>query len=98
LFLEKKNLTFPGVSVVSGVILNFTTATFGGADNKVWIAAIIAVLFGGFIVYLGLKDKENKESGPSQFFVGLVNTLLLWITTYGVASVPAVAAASGTGG
>jgi hypothetical protein len=87
LFLEYKNLTFPGVVVVAGTIVNF--AASGAPELKLGIAALIAIIFGGFMIWIGLTDKENAERKPIQAFVGLVNTALLWITIYGMANLPA---------
>lgn len=87
LFLTAGNLTFPGVAVVAGSILNFLAVNIGG--NRLWIALIIALVFGGFVTWLALTDPKADQTGQGKVkggFVGLINTVLLWISTFGVSS------------
>jgi len=87
LFLTAKTLTFPGVAVVGGTILNFITKNTGVGEGAIWIALAIAVVFGGFLIFLGITDEKNKERKAVQLFVGVINTALLWITLWGVSSI-----------
>ena len=50
LFLTAGDLTFPGVTVVAGSILNAVAGDSG--TWRAWAAAIIAVVFGAFITWL----------------------------------------------
>jgi hypothetical protein len=79
-------VTFPGVTVVAGVISNFIVDNFGGA--RLSVTGIIAALFGAFIITLGLTDdKRPKDNVLVSVLVGVINTVLLWIGIYGVASI-----------
>ena len=89
LFLEPKNLTFPGVTIVAGSIVNFVSG--GIPEWKPIVALVIALVFGGFLIAMGLTDPKNTERRLVQWFVGLVNTVLLWMAVWGVASIPWVA-------
>lgn len=86
LFLEPKNLSFPGVTVVGGTILNFLIKNTGAQSSAIWIALAVAVAFGGFLIFLGLSDKQNRQPRLVQVFIGIVNTALLWILLFGVSS------------
>lgn len=85
LFLEPKNLTFPGVTIVAGTLANF--AAGGIPEWKPLIALVIAVVFGGFLIAIGLTDPQNRERKLIQWFVGVVNTALLWMAVWGVSSI-----------
>jgi uncharacterized membrane-anchored protein len=88
LYLTPGNLTFPGVTVAAGAILNFVATDSGG--TRLVIAAIIAFVFGSFITYLGLSDSQAHQDARSRtisVFVGVINTALLWISIYGVSSI-----------
>lgn len=88
LYLTAGNLTFPGVTVVAGTILNFVT---DDADaGRIWIALAIALIFGAFITWLAWTDEKavtTTNGRATELFVGLVNTALLWISIYGVSSI-----------
>lgn len=86
-FLDPKNITYPGVAVAAGVILNFIVTNLTGEPSRIWVSLIIAVVFGGFILWQGLSDRNNAQSKPSQVFVAVVNTALLWILIFSVAAV-----------
>lgn len=88
LWLSKENLTFPAVTVVAGIILNFVLDSTNGP--RVWWSLTIAVIFGGFLTYLGISDPKSPKTSRDRaiaVFVGLVNTVLLWITIWGVSSI-----------
>ncbi len=88
LFLTAENLTFPGVTVIAGTLLN---ALVSDTSNlRIWVAGIIAAIFGGFITWVGLTDPLNQPTPRDkkiQGFVGFINTALLWISILGVASI-----------
>lgn len=94
-FLDPKNITYPGVAVVAGVILNFVVTNITGSASRIWVSLIIALIFGGFILWQGLADPHNAQSKPSQVFVFAVNTTLLWILIFSVAAVDPAAIAGG---
>lgn len=85
LFLEAKNLTFPGVTVVAGMLVNVAAA--GIPEWKALIALAVALVFGGFLIAIGLTDPKNTERRLVQCFVGVVNTALLWIAVWGVSNI-----------
>ncbi|MBV1778683.1 hypothetical protein KRR55_06095 [Paeniglutamicibacter sp. ABSL32-1] len=85
--MTPENLTFPGVAVVAGSLMNFFADNLGG--SRLWISLVIAVVFGAFVTMLAFTAKNRVSStgkNITDIFVGLVNTLLLWITTFGVSS------------
>jgi len=87
-FLTKQNLTFSGLSVAAAAIINFFARDAGTA--RLVAAALVAAAFGGFLIFLALID-ANRETGPGVkptiWFLGIVNTMLLFISIYGVASI-----------
>ena len=83
-YLDPKNITYPGVAVIAGAMLNFTE---GDAGVRLWVSLVIALLFGGFILYLGLTDENNAERKIVQVFTFFVNTFLLWVTIFSVSVV-----------
>ncbi|WP_231745474.1 hypothetical protein [Arthrobacter sp. EpRS71] len=88
LYLTAGNLTFPGVTVFAGVILNFVTSNTDG--NRLWIALAIALIFGAFITWLAWSDPKEVTTPQvrgTQIFIGFFNTMLLWISIFGVSSV-----------
>lgn len=87
LFLTAKNLTFPGVTVLGGLILNFIVKNTGADGAALWIALAIALVFGGLLTWIGLTDPKNRQSKPIQLVVGIINTALLWIALFGVSSI-----------
>src|SRR4051794_5680945 len=56
LYLTPASLTFPGVTLFCGTLLNFLTTNFPVA--RIWTAAAIALIVGTFILYLGLSDPD----------------------------------------
>lgn len=92
LFLTPANLTFPGVAVVAGVILNFFNANLGG--SRFLVALGVALVFGVILTVVAFTEGDNiVKLSPVKtilaLFIGLVNTALLWITIFGVSSIPA---------
>ncbi|GAA3920835.1 hypothetical protein [Microbacterium invictum] len=86
-YLDPKNITYPGVAVVAGVILNFIVSNVTGSGTRLWVSLLIALAFGGFILWQSLTDKNNAQPVASQIFVLVVNTVLLWIAIFSVAAV-----------
>jgi hypothetical protein len=91
LYLTASNLTFPGVAVVAGVILNFLTANLGG--NRFWVALAIAVLFGIIVVLRGFLSPDDVTTATPgdkvlAIITAMINTVLLWIAIFGVSSIP----------
>jgi hypothetical protein len=86
-YLDPKNITYPGVAVIAGVILNFLATNVTGEASRIWVSLIISLIFGGFILFKGLTDGNNAEGVVTQVFVCLVNTFLLWIVVFSVAAV-----------
>lgn len=85
LFLTAGNLTFPGVTVVAGSILN--TVAHDSGTWRAWVTVIIAAVFGGFITWLSYSDTDSTKKKATDIFVGVVNTVLLGISMYGVSSI-----------
>ncbi|WP_182378686.1 hypothetical protein [Nocardioides sp. WS12] len=85
LFLTAGNLTFPGVTVVAGSILNAVASDSG--TTRAWATVVIALAFGGFITWLSYSDADSTKKKATDIFIGVVNTALLAISMYGVSSI-----------
>lgn len=83
-FLTPASLTFAGVSAVAGGILNFILGQWGG--SRLWLSCAIAVVFGLVITLVGPVPPGGFGEKLKYYFIGFINTFMLWIGIFGVAS------------
>jgi hypothetical protein len=86
-YLEPGSLTFPGVTLIAGIILNFVLKNSGMELNVFWFSGAVALVFGALLMWVGLTSKENKDAKPKQIVTGVINSVVLWITIFGVAQI-----------
>lgn len=83
-FLTPASLTFAGVSAVAGGILNFILGQWGG--SRLWLSCAVAAVFGLVIILIGPVPAGGFGERLKYYFIGFINTFMLWIGIFGVAS------------
>lgn len=90
LFVTAQSLTFSGVTLVGGVVLNFLTANIGG--TRLWVALGVAVVLGLIVTAVAIATPHSSWTGaPNKLIavvIALVNTFVLWISLFGISSIP----------
>ncbi|WP_155293855.1 hypothetical protein [Rhodococcoides fascians] len=90
-FVTTKTLTFAGVAVGAGVITKFFSPDGNSFVTKI-VAIVVAFLVGGFITAITITDpadpaSKSKHGRNVAIGLGVLNSLLLMIQIYGVATI-----------
>ncbi len=80
-------ITFPVATAAISLIWKGVEALFPALHGSLWVPAVISLLLGGFIFYVGISDpKASRDTRDVVIavFVAIVNIFYLFVSSAGI--------------